>query len=29
MFPLSDDVAAAATTLFDSYMPRATVSIRG
>lgn len=29
MYPLSDDVAAVATTLFDSYMPRTTVSIRG
>lgn len=27
MYPLSDEVAAVATTLFDSYMPRATVSI--
>ena len=27
MYPLSDDVAAIATTLFDSYMPRATVSL--
>lgn len=29
MYPLSDDVAAVATTLFDAYMPRTTVSIRG
>lgn len=27
MYPLSEDVAAVATTLFDSYMPRAAVSI--
>lgn len=26
MYPLSDDVAAVATSLFDSYMPRATVA---
>lgn len=29
MYPLSNDVAAVATALFDSYMPRTTVSIRG
>ncbi|OAN34623.1 phytanoyl-CoA dioxygenase family protein [Mycolicibacterium iranicum] len=29
MYPLSDDVAAVATALFDSYMPRTPVSLRG
>lgn len=29
MYPLSDEVAAVASTLYDRYMPRTTISLRG